>query len=363
MKVLILGDHKSSHIIKWVTSLNKRGIMISIFSLNSGNLNDYESFPDIEIIRPFKASGSTSLTDKVKYLTAIPLLKKSIKRILPDIVHAHYATSYGLLGAQTAKKNFVLSVWGDDVFVFPKSNPFNRWVFKRNLSKANRILSTSHIMAKEIKKYTTKSVVVTPFGIDLSIFKPSSAQKETNIITIGTVKTMAEKYGIQYLIEAFSILYSKYGNDIRLLLVGGGPSIEVYKEKVKELDIERVVEFTNYIPYSRVHEFQQKLDISVSLSISDGESFGVAIVEASACSLPVVVSNVGGLPEVVEDGVTGIVVEPRNAESAATAIEKLILDQDLRHKMGKKGRERVQKLYDWKKNVTQMISIYDELVQ
>ena len=74
-----------------------------------------------------------------------------------------------------------------------------------------------------------------------------------------------------------------------------------------------------------------------------------------------VVSNIGGLPEVVEDGVTGIVVPPRNPEKTAEAIEKLVLNKELREKMGKAGRERVERLYNWNDNVKQMVEIYHNL--
>jgi glycosyltransferase involved in cell wall biosynthesis len=99
------------------------------------------------------------------------------------------------------------------------------------------------------------------------------------------------------------------------------------------------------------------IDISVFTSTSD--SFGVAAVEASSCGNPVVASNVGGLPEVVEHGVTGFIVPPRDPHKTADAIEKLVLDGSLRACMGSAGRQRVKKLFNWDDNVSQMMEIYD----
>ncbi len=79
------------------------------------------------------------------------------------------------------------------------------------------------------------------------------------------------------------------------------------------------------------------------------ESFGVSVLESSACEKPVVVSKVGGLPEVVKDGITGIIVEPHNIQATAVAIEKLVLDVNLRKQFGKQGREMVKGKYDWDK--------------
>jgi glycosyltransferase involved in cell wall biosynthesis len=98
------------------------------------------------------------------------------------------------------------------------------------------------------------------------------------------------------------------------------------------------------------------------LSSLDSESFGVAVVEASACEIPVVVSDVGGLPEVVENNISGFIVKSRDPEAAAIAIEKLILSKSLRLKMGNAGRERVLQNYNWTNNVTLVIEIYNSLI-
>ena len=102
---------------------------------------------------------------------------------------------------------------------------------------------------------------------------------------------------------------------------------------------------------------------TISVFPSMNESFGVSVIEASACEKPVIVSNVGGLPEVVENGVTGIVVPPANTLELSKAIEKLILDKTLRIKMGKAGRDRVETMYNWENNVSEMIDIYKGIVK
>ena len=79
--------------------------------------------------------------------------------------------------------------------------------------------------------------------------------------------------------------------------------------------------------------------------------------------MPVVVSNVGGLPEVVDNGITGIIVEPENISDTVKAIEKLILNKELRISMGKEGRKKVKKMYNWDDNVNTMIDNYKEIVK
>ena len=180
---------------------------------------------------------------------------------------------------------------------------------------------------------------------------------------IGTVKTLERKYGIEYLIKAFKILSDKYPElPLKLLIVGGGSLETELKNLAKELGIWNKTIFTGKVPFEEVPVYHNMLSVSVSVSVSESESFGVAVVEAMACGKPVVVSNVGGLPEVVEDGKTGFVVPPKNPEKTAEAIERLVLDKDLRKNMGQAARDRVINLYNWDNCVDRMIKIYDEAI-
>ncbi|HRS54411.1 MAG TPA: glycosyltransferase family 4 protein, partial [Bacteroidales bacterium] len=101
-------------------------------------------------------------------------------------------------------------------------------------------------------------------------------------------------------------------------------------------------------------------DIYVAPSLA--ESFGVAVLEASACELPVVVTNVGGLPEVVIHEQTGFIVEKSNINQMYEAIYKLINDKNLRIHLGKNGKAFIEKQYPWHDNVNKVINIYNELL-
>lgn len=365
MKLLLLSDAYSIHTIKWAKSLSKKGIEIAIFSLNynenEGNPYQHNNKIKIYYCADKNAKKRSSGFAKISYLKALPRLKQVIKEFKPNIVHAHYASSYGLLGALSGFHPFILSVWGSDVFDFPNISFLHKAVIKYNLAKADKILSTSKVMAIETNKYTDKEVIVTPFGIDLDKFKPVKVNSlfNKNDIVIGTVKTLEEKYGIEYLIKAFAIVKDKHKYlPLKLLIVGAGSLSMVLKKLTYDLGIEKDTIFTGKIAHELVPIYDNMLSVSVSVSVSNSESFGVAVIEASACGKPVVVSDVGGLPEVVKDGITGIVVPPSNPQKTAEAIEKLVLDVKLRKKMGEAGRKRVDKLYDWNKNVEQMIEIY-----
>lgn len=361
LTVLLLADANSVHTLRWANSLASCGLRVRIFSLGgvSNFIGSYS--PDVKVITPHQSvryrEGGLS---KIIYLKAFPLLLRTIRELKPDIVHAHYATSYGLLGALSLFRPFVLSVWGSDVYSFPRRSFLHKWLLQLNFWRADCLLSTSHAMADEVGLYCKKEVKITPFGIDLKFFKPIKGLEQGDIV-IGTVKSLEPCYGIEYLIRAFAILRERNKSlPLKLVIVGGGALELELRQLVAELDIQGVTTFSGRIPHVEVVKYLNMLTVPVFVSLS--ESFGVAAIEAGACEKAIVVSKVGGLPEVVVDGVTGLVVNPRDPDGTALAIEHLIFNEDRRVQMGKAARVRIKNNYEWNSNVQEMIDIYKSLV-
>ncbi|PIX95484.1 MAG: glycosyltransferase family 4 protein, partial [Ignavibacteria bacterium CG_4_10_14_3_um_filter_37_18] len=139
-----------------------------------------------------------------------------------------------------------------------------------------------------------------------------------------------------------------------------GTKEAVLKKIVFELGIENVTIFTGFIDYDEIPKYHNMIDISVFVSIDDSESFGVSVLEAMACAKPVIVSDAGGLPEVVKKNVTGLIVERKNSVQTSNAIEELLLNKDMRLKFGANGRERVKNKYSLEDSVSQMIKVYEQ---
>ena len=367
MKILILSTALSSHTIKWVRSVSEENEVV-LFSLPAPDYEINKGFPNLRI-ESIHIKGNVTMTEglsgKFKYFKALPAVNRIIKNFKPDILHAHWATSYGLIGALTGFHPFILSVWGADVFDFPGKSILNRKIVEFNLSRADMILSTSEIMAKETLRYTDKPITVTPFGIDTGIFRSRIVENifERDSIVIGTIKTLEKKYGIDILIKAFSIVKKRNPDlKLKLLIVGGGSEEEPLRQLTRDLNVDTDTVFTGKVRYDDVVSYYNMLDVYVAVSVLNSESFGVAVLEASACEKPVIVSDAGGLPEVVENGVTGIVVKVKDTDATAAAIERLINDESFRKQLGINGRKRVLEKYDWSENVKQMNSIYNDIL-
>ena len=310
-------------------------------------------------IRPLRRPTGT----KLDYFFNIGLVKKLVRKLKPDILHSHYATGYGFLGTMSGFHPFVVSTWGMDVLGFPETSPLHQQLLRWSLSRADAVCATSHQLARATKRYlsNSKTPVVTPFGIDLQTFRPVNEKNEQGL-TIGIVKTLEPKYGVEYLIRAFAQVQNKFSN-ARLLIVGEGYLRDGLQKLASELQISEKTKFMGRVPHNNVSGWLGQIDIFVNPSVHESETFGVAVLEASAMEIPVVVSQIGGLPEVVQDGVTGFLVPPRDVIAIAQKIELLTSDEELRRRMGKAGREFVKKNYEWNENAKIMEQLYDSLVK
>ncbi len=358
-KILLLSDITSTHTKKWVNILTENAFDVGIFSLSVPEDKWHEEAGVSLISETGFESGKfhASQASKLTYIRQRNAVRKAIKEFKPDVVHAHYATSYGLLGAMSGFHPYYISVWGSDLLLFP-SNPINKLVIKYNFRKADKIIVSSHVLANESRKYTRKDVRIIPFGIDTDLFTAGKRPDKEEIV-IGTVKSLENVYGIDLLIKAFAKLTEKIpGQKFLLHIIGEGTQKEVLSGLVSNLGLEGKVYFFNRLTQLELVPIYHAFDIGVFLSRS--ESFGVSILEASATELPVVVAEVGGLKEVVDNEKTGFFVPPENVDIACEKIMQLVMDKELRRTMGKAGRQKVIDEYELKDTVKDILDLYEK---
>jgi len=364
-RILFLSDVDSSHTRKWAISLATRGYEVGIFSLRKSELQWWTTYPNIHVFDEHGFSTATfqgGLVGKLKYVKLLPYLKKIITSFQPHLVHAHYATSYGLLGALSRFRPFVISVWGSDIYDFASRSFLHKKMIQFNLNRATAVFSTSHAMAREISKYYSGSVAVTPFGVDTSLFSPgvSASIRYPNEIIIGTVKSLEPAYGIDTLIHAFAQVRERFPGNVRLIIGGDGSQRKQLEQLTQDLKCAAVVTFLGQINHHQVPDCHRGFDVFVALSRE--ESFGVALVEAMACGKPAVVSDAVGFQEVAVNDVTALVVPKNEPGKAADAILHLLNNPELRKQMGDAARQRVLENYDWEKNLDAVESLYDKMI-
>lgn len=356
MRIVLLGNASDTHVVRWVNELSKKKHEVHLISCknHSGDV-DKISFSVRKYVLPFKKGFGY-------YLNA-PFLSRIVNRISPDISNVHYASGYGTLARISRLKNTVLSIWGADVYDFPLQSNFHKRLVQKNLDYAEAIASTSLVMAKRVKDSfkINKEIVITPFGVDVSLFKMKKTYNKGNIIKVGIVKKMEVKYGVKNLIESFSLLVNdnslkKY--NINLEIIGTGSQLNNLKALAESLQIDDKVTFLGRIPNDKIIDYIHTWDVFAVSSIMDSESFGVVAVEAMAAGLPVVATDVDGFKEVVEEDKTGIIVKRNNPRALYHGIKRLIIDSSLRERFGVNGRKRVENQYIFSNNVDTMIELY-----
>ena len=364
MRVLMVADARSVHTRRWAVSLAGAGVEIVLFSIFPSPDDFFENHGiRLEVFDLFtykKEHGLRSFRSMcVRHYAAVRRLKSLIKMFCPDILHAHYATSFGLIGALTGFHPFIVSVWGSDVYEFPEQSSINRLSVKYILNKADKVLSTSNIMARRTALFTSVPISVTPFGVDTALFSRIPVKQDGTFV-VGNVKTLSPKYGIDVLIRSFKSV-REHNPELKtvLTIVGEGPCRAEYERLAEDLGIREYVLFVGKVSNDRLPQYYNSFSVSVSLSLS--ESFGVVAVEAMSCGCPVVVSDADGFTEVVEDGVTGYIVPKGDPDAAASAIQHFIDNPSLRESMGAAGRARVEQFYDWNDNVRTMMKIYGDV--
>lgn len=357
MKLVLLAPRNSTHTVRWANAFAARGHDVHVISSHSGG-----SPLDQRItVHPLPHGAPLG------YFTNAPRLRKLLKQLAPDVMNVHYASGYGLLGFLSGFHPLCLNVWGSDVYDFPYRNPLNRILIRKVLKGADQVASTSQVMAEQTRSLgpTRRPIEVTPFGVDTQSFAPKA--KDGKAIVVGTIKLLAPIYGQDILIDAFSAAVKELeasrpdvAAKMRLLIVGDGPIRAQLEEQAKARGIAPRTTFTGAVEHQEIPAYLNEMDVFVAVTRVN-ESFGVAVVEASSAGLPVIVSDVPGFREVVDEGKTGLIVPRDDVEATKEAIKKLASSADARVAMGKAGRERVQCLYEWSACVDRLEGILRKL--
>jgi glycosyltransferase involved in cell wall biosynthesis len=284
-----------------------------------------------------------------------------LKRKKIDIVHTH-AYSAGVLGR-------VAAIIAKVPYIFHHVHSTYSYLHKRNyfiekfLSRfTHKILCCSEAVKRFVSEkegISEDRLVVIYNGTtepnSLNISAAHGLKKKLripqNASVIGCVATLVPHKGHRYLLEAFKKIENGY-----LLLVGNGPIKTDLDKIVFELGISNRVIFTG--SQIDVAPYMQVMDIVV-LPSSEVEGLGISLIEAMAVSKPVVATKIGGVPEVVDDGNTGLLVKPKDSDALTKAINTLLNAPDLAQKMGINGRKKYQELFTLKYMIKRMEEMYE----
>lgn len=330
----------------------------------------YEGGIHENLKKSFLAKLQLPLFSLFEFLSIFSLLLKRKYAL----IHAHWILPHGFF-AVIMKKIFgvrvVVSAHAGDIF--PLRNPLLRIFAGWTLKNCNAVTVNSTATKRAVLAIADVPIKVLPMGVDLKLFSSAFAASAAAVKKKYSVKgrmllfvgRLAEKKGLTYLISAMDSVVKAYP-DCKLVIVGDGPEKAALVRQSRQMGLWRNIVFAGSVPNTQLPSFYKAADVFVLPSIvarsGDTEGLGVVLLEAIASETPVVASNVGGIPDIVIDRKTGLLVRQKSPEELSLAIISLLKNKKLQKKLSAAARNHVRKNYSWQKIASEFYSVYSSFL-
>ncbi len=296
-------------------------------------------------------------------------MRKLLEEIEPDILDAHYLTSYGIPASRLRFHPFIITIWGSDVLLAP--NEFGKKhvaLMKKALREADIILCFGEHTRDEVIKLGKEPdrVKTALLGVDTQIFYPQPKDRKLRLSlgildspTVVSIRNFEPVYDIETLIQAIPSVLSQ-SPEAKFVIAGEGSQRDCLEELAKSLGIWERIRFVGRIAHDELPKYLTSADIYVSTSLSDSGA-SISLLEAIACGLPAIVTDVGDVRKWIENGKNGFVIPVKSAELLAEKIVYLLRNGDLRKKARKANRVLVEEKASFEKEMGKVERLYQEL--
>ena len=381
------GDGEPAYVFEVNRGLAALGNQVTALLPHAPGASLEESIDGIEI-RRFRYARPTSLQRLCYNGGILPNLRRSrlarlnlpfflaaqaaavareVRRLAPDVVHCHWLISSGLMGAIAGgarNRPLVVSAHGSDVYLqnlgFQTANRFvlNRAALCTVNSRGTRV------RVRMINPHTPIEIV--PMGIHPTRYGRRLASAEARralgdgdpqILFIGR---FSRHKGVRHLVAAMPAIVRHFPN-ARLALIGFGPEEETIRRAAVAHGVEDRVRFVGRVAHAEVPVWLASADLVV-LPSEQVEGLGVVLLEALASGTPVVGSRVGGIPDIIEDGVTGLLCTPGDPRDLAAKCAALLEDERLRQRTTEAGRRLVEAAFSWDRIALRFDELFRVLV-
>lgn len=358
-----LANGESIHTKRWLTYFVSKGYDVHLITFTPEPIKGVK----IHRLRYFR---------KFAYPLRIWNIRRAIKKVNPDILHAHYLSHYGVYGALAGFHPYIVSVWGSDVLRTPKASRIRRYANAYALRRADCILTTAEFMKEYLVKnfrLSEDKIMRIPWGTDLEIFhrgyeeEVRTVKRDLGIKADSPViisnRHMDPKYEHESIIDAIPYVLKSHPDAIFIFIRGSGSFDYESKMKLKAEKL-GIANSTRFIPsFITPKEMAIYLNMAdIFLSIPKTDQFGSSVIEGMACGCIPIVSDIEVYYQYLKDAVNAFFVNQKNPREIAEKVIYCIEHPGIKDDFFAVNRKIIEEKEDWDKNAKKMEELYKQLL-
>ena len=359
----------ATHIAGLSHELVSLGHQVTLVVPAYGHEKSREEFCGIEVVFLGLGGGPRFL----RYARRLYVFRKALRKIITDkqalLVHVHDLLVSPPAVRPLGKKLPVIFTNHTSYYTGLSQSLWGRLILRRLVGRPDGIITVSPVLLDKSQMHRPTHLELIPSGVDTELFRPQIPdddlcnslglkQDDNTILFVGRFKPVK---GLPHLFEAISVLQDDIPN-LKLLMAGSGSATEEgdLARKISEFGIGDMVIFLGRISQEELPAYYALARVVVLPSLMEATS--IAGLEAMACEKPLVGTEVGGLPIIIDHGKTGLLIPPGDSVSLAVALKKILLEKDYQKKMGKAARERVEQQFTWREIAKRTVDFYRRVI-
>ncbi len=356
---LSIGRH--IHTERWLTWFARRGHDVHLLTVQPGPMPGV-TVHDITTRGPAKP---------LRYAVSLVKVRCILGALQPDLLHTHFLTGYGYWGVFSGWRPFMLTVWGDDVYVTPHQNILKNRLAREALRRADYVTGDSEDIVQACIELGARpeTAEVVQWGVDFERFHPgvsgAAVRERLGIpadapVVLSTRSFTQPYYNIDLVVDTAPRVRERFG-DVHYIIAGNEGDDARFRAHAEEVGLKDRVHWVGRIPHEELPQYLAACD--VFLTIPSVDATAVSLLEAMACRCAIVATNLPSAAEWIRDDDTGLTVTPRDADGLVEAILRYLGDPGLRARVGEAAEAVVRAKADHDRNMARVEDIYYDLVE
>jgi glycosyltransferase involved in cell wall biosynthesis len=349
MKICYIANSKSSHTVKWAKHFIDLGHEVHVISHSQ-----------TEIPGAYVHYINYSIRN---FLIKVREVHNLIRKINPDVIHAHQANTCGLYAASLKNYKIIVSAWGSDILIAPRKSKIMKKIVQYVISKAYFITSDSQNMTDRIVELggNRDKCYTFPMGVEKELLRYFHKVSENDsTLKILSNRRLEKIYNIDIIIKGFKRALEVV-DDIKLTISADGTESNYLKKLVEELTLQQHVIFTGRYTFDDLCLMLEGNDVFISIPASDSTS--VSLLEAMCCGVYPVLCDLPANKEWVNDGENGIIIEDTTEKAVCDAILWCYNNKACLKQASAKNRDIIREKALWENNVKIVEKLYNKIIE